>query len=194
MNERRRLRPAVDQEAMIAAIQTQAQTLELPDWPVFGLVDSDQPGWLCGGGMDRVQGLRAVRLDCREPTGTQRLVAQTQPDGRGAPDLAAVAAQVLHDDDDGEPLHLHDSASTVTSPYTVIETTVVVDGSEVGATELNYNRQATVWSVCVAGVVVIVATAHLELEHVELVRVTDLTPFKRERASVVERLLRQRPL
>lgn len=97
--------PAVDPAEVIAAIQEHFERLRLPSWPVFGLANSDTPGWLYGAGEDQ-HGVQVVRLDYRPPFQPERLIVQTHHDERPAPSLRTRLDQLNDAEDDGEPLGL----------------------------------------------------------------------------------------
>lgn len=179
----------VDQDAVVKAVQAQMQALELPDWPVFGLADVDQQGWLCGCGVDGARGVRSVRLDYRAPGGTQHLVVQTQPDSGQAPDLAHVARQLL-DDDDGEPFGLRDdTVATAGVSQCHVAAPALVDGEQIPTVEQRIGGKAVVSLLRVRDALVVVAAAGVTLERFLLAQVTDLTPFKQRRVVVVQQLL-----
>lgn len=183
----------VDQAAVVAAIQAQAQELVLPEWPVFALADGDGPGWMAGGRQDERGSVVCVRLDYRSPGAAQSLVVQTQPEREGPVDLAAVLGQ-LHAADDGEPLALAapvPSSSGVTPREADAE--VVVDGLPFRAV-MHGDSASAVWLLHCAGVIVIVVARGVPLDQVALTRVKDLAPFKHRRTVEVDQFLARHPL
>lgn len=170
-----------DRAATVAEIQAHMQGLALPDWPVFALVGAQDAGWLAGVGQDESGAVTCVRLDHHSPGAARRLVVQTQPD-RGEPVSLAYVLSQLRGADDGEPLTLATSALDGTA------TEVLVGDGPIPA--LMRSDGATVaWSIRSHGVLVIVAARDVPLDRLTLTRVADLAPYRRRRATEIERYL-----
>jgi hypothetical protein len=195
-DEPRAHRLPVDAAAVIAAIQEQVESLPLPSWPVFALVDSDTPGWLCGFGEtlgESQNGTTSVRIDYHPPGEAQRLIVQTQHDQSYWPSLRALLAQLDTDEEDGgEPLELavEDEGAAASPP--AANATVFIDGEPAPAIT-SHDSDRTVWYARTQDVAVVVAARRVTLKSVRLARIRVLAPFKDERRRIIRAFLAAQP-
>lgn len=180
-----------DPGQVIAAIQEHMSRLPKPEWPVFGLTDADQIGWLAGAGEDR-SGVRAIRIDYRPPGGRERLVVQTQPDGPSPPNLDRVLDRLDAEEDEGEPFELLDDPAHPTSAAASSPAEVTIEDEIVPAVQRHRGASTACW-LRTQGVTILLAARHASLNAAVLHQIHDLKPLKRRRAQLIEQFLRDRP-
>lgn len=185
--------PGDAQQATIAAIQKHVGAIELPAWPVYGLADKDERGWLSGGGESSESGVDELRMSYRAPGEAERMTVHTQ--GRGTPtvDLGRLLSWAQFGDDDDYPSGGEDSrfASNETLTETPSNTDAEVNGITIAATVWR-TRTASVWRVATGQVTVSVAARSVPLNALNLIEITDLQPYQQRRATIVAAYLATR--
>jgi len=151
---------------VIAGIQEHVESVRLPSWPVFALVDSDTTGWLSGFGESLGQsqnGITSMRIDNRPAGKVQRLIVQTQHDQSYWPSLHALLAQLDPDEGSGEPLELgvEDDGAPASPPAANV--TVFIDGEPTPAIA-SHDSDRTVWYARTQDVAAVVAARCVRLK------------------------------
>lgn len=180
-----------DPDQVIASIQEHIGRVPLPEWPVFGLLDLDEQGWLCGAG-ESPGSVHVIRLDYRQPGARERLIVQTQPAGAGTLQLGRVLDRLERDEDDGEPFQLLDGPQHPAATSTEGQTHVLLDHQAVPATQQRRGASRA-WLLRTDGVAIVVGARHVDLDSVALHQINDLESLKQRRAQVIEQLLRTHP-
>lgn len=177
------------QEAIIAAIQEHVSALGLPAWPVYGLADEDERGWLSGGG-ESASGIAELRFSYRAPGEAERVTVHTQRRGSATLELARLLSWVQFGDDDDYPSGGEHRAwppiETLTDTPHAGE--AMLGGAMVPATVWRAET-ATVWRVPTGQVTVSVAVRGVQLTAPDLIEVTDLRPYQVRRAAMVSAYL-----
>jgi hypothetical protein len=176
---------------VIGAIQERVESLRLPSWPVFALVDSDTPGWLWGFGESQ-NGVASVRIDYRPPGQAERLIVQTEHEQRCWPSLRALLVQLDTDEDSDELLEFAVEPEGAAASPPAPNATLFIDGESVPAIT-SHDSDRTVWYARTQDVAVVVAARVVPLESVRLARIRELAPFKDERRRIVRTFLDAQP-
>lgn len=171
---------------IVAAIQEHAGAIELPAWPVYGLTDEDERGWLSGGGESSESGVDELRVSYRAPGEAEWMTVHTQRRGTPTVDLGRLLSWVQFGDDDDHPSGGEDSrwASTETLTETPSHTDAEVNGMTVAATVWR-THTASAWQVQTGQMTVSVAARGVPLNALNLIEITDLRPYQQRRAAIV---------
>ncbi len=174
------------QQAIVAAIQEHAGAIELPAWPVYGLTDEDERGWLSGGGESSESGVDELRVSYRAPGEAEQMTVHTQRRGTPTVDLGRLLSWVQFGDDDDYPSGGEGSrwASNETLTETPGDTDAEVNGMTVAATVWR-TQTASAWRVQTGQVTVSVAARGVPLNALNLIEITDLRPYQQRRATIV---------
>lgn len=191
---------------------TVADSLNLPDWPLYGLAEIGSPGWLSGFAGTPLHGADVIRVDYRPYGHPQRLIVQSDPiraigDPAPYPDVDAVFDRLRAEDDDGTPLPVvltgtgeEEQDAEIPRSADLTPFPVVMDGRPAYAqayTDGNNHLYCTStafldrWARPAS--MITVATRNFALDRIVLERIHDLGPAKRERARVVADILQQLP-
>jgi len=174
------------QQAIVAAIQEHVGAIELPAWPVYGLADEDERGWLSGGGESSESGVDELRVSYRAPGEAERMTVHTQRRGTPTLDLGRLLSWVQFGDDDDYPYGGEDSrwAPNETLTETPGDTDAEVNRMTVAATVWR-TQTASAWRVQTGQVTVSVAARGVPLNALNLIEITDLRPYQQRRAAIV---------
>jgi hypothetical protein len=179
--------PVPDPLAAAHAVQAHVRGLVLPGWPVFGLAEEADSGWLAGFG-EGDEGVTAVRVDYRVPGSKELLIVQTEARRDTTPSLPGLVTLVQSlDDDTGEPLSVRRDERQSSSEHGQ-DVTVTVDG-ETRVARLQRSGSHTGCVLLLPEVCVLIASRHVALGEMPLSRVTDLGPLQMRRTAIVGTLL-----
>ena len=126
-------------------------------------------------------------------TGQQRLLVQTQPDDGRVLDVVNLSGRLSAPQDDGAPVSLSAATAAAGPGQAWASAEALVDGQPLPAL-MQRSGALAAWQVHAFGVVVVVAAWRMPLDRPSLTRVTDLMPFTRRRALVIEQWLSRHPL